>query len=69
MLKCGYCNYTDSEGKMSESHIGTSCLICGASVPCRSIYDSPKICDQCKAAVMAVREHIEHARNGGVCLD
>ena len=38
----------------------TSCLICGEMVEISNLYDRPyKICDKCKAAVMAMRELVE----------
>lgn len=36
--------------------IGTPCLICGDSVKIQYPNETPKICDKCKAAVMAMRE-------------
>ena len=39
---------------------GTPCLICGEIVKISNLYErQPKICDKCKAAVMAMREKMD----------
>ena len=50
--------------KTTENHLATSCLICGESVPLtmeeemgsRNGHYIFKICDECKNAVMKMRE-------------
>lgn len=37
----------------------TSCLICGESVPVYGNRPEPKICDDCKRAVLAMRKALE----------
>lgn len=44
--------------EISKVNLATSCLICGESVPISHINDSPKICDECKKAVMKMRERL-----------
>ena len=44
----------------SEAKYGTSCLVCGESVPIFDPYCSPyKICDKCKRAILKMRENME----------
>lgn len=40
--------------------LSASCLICGEPVPMENPRDCPKICEECKEAVMFVREKIEN---------
>ena len=43
---------------------GTPCLICGEIVEISNQYDRQfKICDKCKAAVMAMRELVKQGTN------
>ena len=39
--------------------IGTPCLICGDTVKIKYYGDTPKICNKCKAAVIAMREKMD----------
>lgn len=39
--------------------LGTPCLICGDSVKIQYPNETPKICDKCKAAVMAMRAKMD----------
>lgn len=44
--------------EMPKVNLATSCLICGESVPISHAKDFPKICDECKKAVMKMRERL-----------
>lgn len=44
--------------EIPKVNLATSCLICGESVPISHAKDSPKICDECKKAVMKMRERL-----------
>ena len=50
--------YATSYAAITESSIGTPCLVCGETVPIRHHRDVSKICDKCKAAIMAMREQM-----------
>ena len=39
--------------------LAVSCLICGEHVPIEHMYETIKICDKCREAVMKMREMIE----------
>lgn len=44
----------------AEPQYTTSCLICGEAIPIWDFGGSPiKICEECKAAVMKMREQME----------
>ena len=54
--------YSNNFSSSSECSIGTLCLVCGESVPIFDYKDVPKICDKCKAAIMAMREQMDRER-------
>lgn len=41
------------------THIATRCMICGEPVAIEWIYDSNKVCDKCRAAIMKMRSNME----------
>lgn len=45
--------------------IVTECLICGEEIPVCSRYehDSPKICDDCKEAIITLKQRLEEENN------
>ncbi len=52
----------------SMCEIGTSCLICGETVPLHGLDRPPKVCEECKKAVMEVRiliSELKKLRTGG----
>ena len=52
----------------SRYEIGTSCLICGETVPVDGFDYHPKVCEECKNAVMEVRiliSELKKLRTGG----
>ena len=42
--------------KVSEPKIATPCLICGEYVTVNCSDDKPKICSECRRAVLAIRK-------------
>lgn len=44
--------------------ICTACLVCGEDVPIFDYQSGLKICDKCKAAIMAMREQVDGERKG-----
>ena len=44
--------------EMNQHTLATSCMICGECVPMSYPKDYPKICDECKKAVMKMRERL-----------
>ena len=40
----------------TECNIETPCIICGEGVPVFGNYNRPKVCENCKNAVMKVRD-------------
>ena len=42
--------------KISESQYATKCLICGEGVPIHYPGEGPKICSECRRAVLAIRK-------------
>lgn len=40
----------------SKSFLATKCLICGEAVPMKHEKDYPKICDECRRAMLAIRK-------------
>lgn len=53
--------YSVNFGTIKPS-IGTKCLICGETVPIFDYKDTPKICDECKAAIMIMRKKMDRER-------
>lgn len=50
--------------EMSEPEIGTQCLICGEFIKLNEYElrgDTVKVCDECKKAVMKMREKGKHS--------
>lgn len=41
-----------------ECNIETPCIICGEGVPVFGDYSRPKVCENCKNAVMKVRDFL-----------
>ena len=42
--------------KISEPHYATGCLICGEGVSINYPTEGPKICNECRRAVLAIRK-------------
>ena len=42
--------------KISEPQYATKCLICGEGVPINYPNEGPKICNECRRAVLAIRK-------------
>ena len=42
--------------KISKPQYATRCLICGEGVPMKYEKDYPKICKECRRAVLAIRK-------------
>ena len=43
---------------VAENNIETPCIICGEGVPAFGDYGRPKVCENCKNAVMKVRDFL-----------
>ena len=56
--------YSKNFGTIAEPSIGTACLVCGEGVPILGYQSGIKICDKCKAAIMAMREQMDGERKG-----
>lgn len=39
--------------------LATDCIVCGEAVPITDAYNVPRMCEKCKAAVMAMRKQME----------
>lgn len=46
-----------------ELNISTNCLVCGEPVPMERIGDAPKICNECKNAILKMRENVENGNH------
>lgn len=46
------------EAYLENAKIATKCMICGESVPVYDPHDAKRICDNCRNAVMRMREII-----------
>ena len=42
--------------KISEPQYATKCLICGEGVPIHYPNEGPRICNECRRAVLAIRK-------------
>lgn len=62
----GIANIFDS---LCHSEIGTPCLICGESVAVDFVGSGPKICEDCKQAVLHVKELLKKSKEGVAILD
>lgn len=62
----GIANIFDS---LCHSEIGTPCLICGESVAIEFVGGGPKICEDCKQAVLHVKELLKKSKEGVAILD
>jgi len=51
------------------AEIGTPCLICGETVEIGYFGGSPKICEECKQAVLHVKELLKKSEEGVAILD
>ena len=40
-------------------HLAVACLICRDFVEIKSVYEAPKVCAKCRAAVMKMRSSME----------
>lgn len=50
--------------KYVEPMIGTPCLVCDEDVVIFNHKDAPKICDKCRAAILAMRKQKECDTDG-----
>ena len=53
----------------ARAEIGTPCLICGETVEIGYFGGSPKICEECKQAVLHVKELLKKSKEGVAILD
>ena len=51
-------NTRTTEVKEGEFRIETTCLICKESIEVFGFYETNKVCEKCRAAVMQVRRRI-----------
>lgn len=56
-------------GSQGCSELGTPCLICGKSVVLDFVGSGHKICEECKQAVLHVKELLKKSKEGVAILD
>ncbi len=56
-------------GSRCYSEIGTPCLVCGEAVIVGFVGGGPKICEECKQAVLHVRDLLKKSKEGAAILD